>query len=430
MLVDGLGGHIVNAVESVVQTVLYDGFLPNASRLASTNNLRRWPSGGVYPRAYAEVSGNDPWVTQSECLLRGNAQTRVAVRPGFLQITGRLALAAQHEAELAALRPGAGEPVWRAVPGLDVDGRRYTSRQEALERHIAVPVQRLADLLTAPRETAFSFAASGELEPLVDRQGTVHGALRRTRAALQGRVELSASSVAGGVYRLRARIVNETPLCRVRSMSHDAASLHALVSCHTVLTIEHGAWISSRYPPDELAACSAACRNIGVWPVLIGDEQRCDTMLAAPVVLDDFPRIEPDRTGASFDARPPLASVRVAGGEVHVGDQVRLRPRGRADIFDIALSGMIATVESIERDIDEHVHVAVRFDDDPGHDAGMPHLPAQRFFFGADEIEPLEAAQGGGKRAHTLSVIRHVEARVQGVGSRPGAWRERRVNPS
>ncbi|WCM18000.1 hypothetical protein NDK50_10900 [Paraburkholderia bryophila] len=423
----------MNAVESVVQTVLYDGFLPNASRLAATKNPQRWPFGGVYPRAYAEVSGNDPWVTQSECLLRGNEQTRVTVRPGFLQITGRVALAAIHAAEQAALHavglPGSGEPAWRAVPVLDVDGRRYTPRQEALERHIAVPVLRLADLLTAPWEMVFSFAASGELEPLADRQGTVHGALRRTRAALQGRVELSASRVADGVYRLRARIVNETPLCRVRSMSHDAASLHALVSCHTVLTIEHGAWLSSRYPPDELAACSAACRNIGVWPVLIGDEQRCDTMLAAPVVLDDFPRIEPDRTGAPFDARPPLASVRVAGGEVRVGDQVRLRPRGRADIFDIALSGMIATVESIERDIDEHVHVAVRFDDDPGHDASMPHLPAQRFFFGADEIEPLDAAQGG-QRAHTSSAIRSVEARVQGVGARPGAWRERRVSPS
>lgn len=388
----------MDAVESVVQTVLYDGFLPDSSRLGATQHRRRGPFGGVYPRAYAEVSGNDPWVTQSECLLRGSEQTRVAIRPAFLQIVERIALTAEN----TALRPASGEPGWRAVPVPvpEIDGRRHTPRQEALERHIAVPVLLLGDVLVSAREIAFSFGASGELEPLADRQGIPHGAV------LQGRVELSASRVADGVYRLRARIVNETPLDRVRSMSHDAASLHALMSCHTVLTVEHGTWLSSRYPPDELAACSATCRNIGVWPVLIGDQQRCDTMLAAPVALDDFPRIEPDHAGALYDARPPLACVRVAGGEVHVGDQVRLRPRGRADIFDIALSGMIATIESIERDVDDHVHVAVMFDDGPARDFSMPPRPGQRFFFGADEIEPLEPAHGG-KRVHPSLAIRN-----------------------
>jgi hypothetical protein len=66
-----------------------------------------------------------------------------------------------------------------------------------------------------------------------------------------------------------------------------------------------------------------------------------------------------------------------------------LRPRGRADIFDIALSGMIATIESIERDFDDHVHVAVTVDDDPGKDFGMQRMPGHRFFFGPDEIVPL-----------------------------------------
>jgi len=74
-----------------------------------------------------------------------------------------------------------------------------------------------------------------------------------------------------------------------------------------------------------------------------------------------------------------------------------LRPRGRADIFDIALSGMIATIESIERDFDDHVHVAVTVDDDPGKDFGMQRMPGHRFFFGPDEIVPLvDAASPSG----------------------------------
>jgi hypothetical protein len=97
---------------------------------------------------------------------------------------------------------------------------------------------------------------------------------------------------------------------------------------------------------------------------------------------------------AELDARPHLACVRVAGVEIRIGDQVRLRPRGRADIFDIALSGMVATIESIERDFDDHVHVAVTIDDDPGKDFGVQRMPGHRFFFGPDEIEPLGHAAG------------------------------------
>ncbi|CAB3780157.1 hypothetical protein LMG28614_01005 [Paraburkholderia ultramafica] len=464
----------MNPVERVVQAVLYEGYMLYPYRPTSVKNRQRWTFGGVYPRAYAEASGSDPWVTQSECLLRGDERTRVAVRPGFLQVIERLVLDVAPD---AAVRPESGEPAWRSVPVLDIDERRYTPWQEAAERHIALPVLVLGELLQAPREIAFSFDAGSELEPLADRLGTLRGALRRTRAALQGRVEISAASVASGVYRLKTRIVNETPLDHARSLTRDAASLYALVSCHTVLTIERGTWLSSIDPPDELAAACAACRNIGVWPVLVGDEQRPDTMLASPIILYDFPQIAPESAGdlfdateideiltlriltmtddekremiaiderarallarteglgaeqmgklhgtlrqgrgfdaaaagastftsaspdqaarpvspwAELDARPHLACVRVAGVEIRVGDQVRLHPRGRADIFDIALSGMIATIESIERDFDDHVHVAVTIDDDPGKDFGMQRMPGHRFFFGPDEIEPLD----------------------------------------
>jgi hypothetical protein len=464
----------VNAVESVVQAVLYEGYMLYPYRPTSVKNRQRWTFGGVYPRAYAEATGSDPWVTQTECLLRGGERTRVSVRPGFLQVIERIVL---DVADGAAARPESGGPAWRTVPVLDIDERRYTPWQEAAEQHIGVPVLVIGELLGAPLQIAFSFDATRELEPLADRHGNLRGALRRTRASLQGHLEVSAAKVTAGVYRLKVRIVNETPLDHPGALKRDAASLYALVSCHTVLTLEDGTWISSIDPPAELAAEVAASRNIGVWPVLVGDEQQPDTMLASPIILYDFPEIAPESAGdlfdsteideiltlriltmtddekremiatderarallarteslgaeqmeklhgalrqvrafdaasvgafappdastmpvspwAELDARPHLASVRVAGVEIRIGDQVRLRPRGRADIFDIALSGMLATIESIERDFDDHVHVAVTIDDDPGKDFGMQRMPGHRFFFGPDEIEPLVNASG------------------------------------
>jgi hypothetical protein len=86
-------------------------------------------------------------------------------------------------------------------------------------------------------------------------------------------------------------------------------------------------------------------------------------------------------------------SVRWGDGRLHRGDRVRLRPRGRADIMDIALDGRTAVVESIERDYEDLIHVAVLVDDDPGKDLGAMRQPGHRFFFSLDDIEPVQSPE-------------------------------------
>ena len=71
------------------------------------------------------------------------------------------------------------------------------------------------------------------------------------------------------------------------------------------------------------------------------------------------------------------------------GDKVRLHPRKKSDIMDIALAGQIAEIEAVETDYDEHVHLAVVLDNDPGRDLGMLRQPGHRFFFSPDEVELL-----------------------------------------
>jgi hypothetical protein len=86
--------------------------------------------------------------------------------------------------------------------------------------------------------------------------------------------------------------------------------------------------------------------------------------------------------------RPRLDRVVVDGAELKPGDRVRLRPLGRADVFDIALDGKAATIVSIEQDFEDRIHVAVTVDDDPGSDLGLQGKPGHRFFFSIDEVEP------------------------------------------
>lgn len=87
--------------------------------------------------------------------------------------------------------------------------------------------------------------------------------------------------------------------------------------------------------------------------------------------------------------RRVLECLHIGSGEIRAGDRVRLRPRGRADIFDLALDGKTATVEAIEQDYDGRVYLAVVVDDDPGKDLGVLRQPGHRFFYQPEEVEPL-----------------------------------------
>jgi len=81
------------------------------------------------------------------------------------------------------------------------------------------------------------------------------------------------------------------------------------------------------------------------------------------------------------------------GAELRVGSRVRLRPRARGDVLDIALRGQAAIIESIEEDYEGKNHVCVVLEDDPGRDLGMLRQPGHRFFFDLDEVELLGAEQ-------------------------------------
>jgi hypothetical protein len=89
-----------------------------------------------------------------------------------------------------------------------------------------------------------------------------------------------------------------------------------------------------------------------------------------------------------------LDSVQIRGVLVRPGSPVVLRPQGRADIMDLALRGRTAVVESLEVDFEGTIHVAVVVDGDPGRDLGRLRQTGHRFFFRAEEVEPVSGPAG------------------------------------
>jgi hydrogenase maturation protease len=90
-----------------------------------------------------------------------------------------------------------------------------------------------------------------------------------------------------------------------------------------------------------------------------------------------------------LEEKTPVDHLEISGVQVRTGSRVRLRPRPGGDVMDIALAGQTATIECIEQDYEGKQHVCVVLDNDPGKDMGLLRQPGHRFFFDAEEVEPL-----------------------------------------
>jgi hypothetical protein len=285
-------------VDQIASAVLYEGYILYPYR-PSVKNRQRWTFGGLVPREYSQAQGEtEPWEMQTECIVNGGSATALSVSVRFLQLVARL---------VGQFSPPVHEwPVEGAVACETVDCLRvgdavvYTW-QEAVEQVIDLGESSLAALAALPRRTAFVLEPERSREPLREPAGMFVGALVRERRRVEGVVELASSEVATGVFRVTVKIQNVTPVPDASAISRDGALMQGLVSTHTVLSIRDGEFVSMIDPPGPVRVLAAACKNVGCWPVLVGDEGEKDTILSAPIILYDYPQIAPESPGELFD---------------------------------------------------------------------------------------------------------------------------------
>ena len=228
-------------IDEVAAAILYEGYLLYPYRASAVKNRQRWNFGVLYPRSYAEhQSGADAWSMQTECLLRAGAEAFVQVRVRFLHLIG------------------AG----------------------AMEREIAMPRLRLSEITQSPASHSLDCAPAEDQRPM------------------DATVEAASARLDDGLYRLRITIQNATAF---DGSTREEALAQSLISTHTILGIDGGAFVSLLDPPADLREAALACENRGTWPVLAGEEGVPDAMLSSPIILYDYPQIAPESPGALFD---------------------------------------------------------------------------------------------------------------------------------
>ena len=277
----------MTTVDQIANAVLYEGYILYPYRPSAVKNRQRWNFGLIYPAHCASGSS----AMQTQCLVRGNAATKLKVRVRFLHVVTRR----------VAEPDNSGIDGLRFVAATEIDGELYQTWQEAVEREIVVPRYRLSESVGPVFKQAFRFAPDLRIETLKNRGGQIAGFLHRQTGLLEGMVEVFAAEVHAGVYQVTVSISNLTQLDEAGRDNHETAVLQSLVSTHTILEVADGAFVSLLEPPEDLQETANRCRNVGTWPVLAGAKGECRTMLSSPIILYDYPEIAQESPGELFD---------------------------------------------------------------------------------------------------------------------------------
>ncbi len=412
----------LDAVRSVADAVLYEGYILYPYRASAQKNRSRWQFGVVMAPGYAAADPSERSSTRAECVLEHTGQPAVHVVLRFLQVQRRTA---------------AGQ-VW----------------DEAVEREIEVTAD-TAGLLGGGVTDVFTVEGGEDREPAGDGSGWVV----RRREPLAGAVSVRAAEVPGpwSAVRLQVTVENRTGLATPPQRREDALPT-ALVAAHTIITVTGGKFISMTDPPIWAQPAVAECQNEGGWPVLadVGDQ----VVLSSPIILYDHPELAAESPGELYDGTeideiltlrtlalsdeekaearatdpraaalldrvesmdaesiarlhgtirspnrsvpwwdpdadaavsPDTDSVTIGGQQIARGSRVRLRPGARrADAQDMFLIGRIAEVQAVLHDVDDHPYLAVSLAGQPDEDLRIAH--GRFLYFSCDEVEPCEAA--------------------------------------
>ncbi len=438
-----------SALEQIVNAVLYEGYILYPYRASSKKNQReRFTFGRVYPQAFSEKeNGAEACAMQTECLFRAPGhQARLKITFGFLQPVmrniGAMEKVPGKDAETEKVQ-------FREVPLLEVAGNIFQAWTEAVERTVSIGVRDFSEATNI----SFTFPPTENREEIRNEEGQVAGVVVRRQEFLEGRIEARITQLQKDLFRICVRVTNLSDIedlsARQKVLPHTFASSHFTLELENGQFLS-----LLETPPEFKTYAEGCkhigCWPVLVGDKSADDRR---TMLASPIFLYDYPEIATESVGEFFDGTEidemlalrvltmsdeekreiqteevsrrilertnaltaddflklhgtmrdptvlseeffnpgnPVRTVTAAGTELKHGDRVIIRPKRRADAFDLILSGKTAVIEAVEQDLEGQIHVAVVLESDPGGDLGIARQPGHRFFYCADEVEPLK----------------------------------------
>ena len=275
----------------IADAVLYEGYVLYPYRASAAKNQLRWQFGVIGPSGAAGSGATaDPSSMQVECAIRARPSSTVQVRVRFLRVQSRI------------VEAGSPPDGFTPVSSLEVDDQLVSSWDEATEQELDLGPLCIADLSASPSQELVELDGHRVEEPLICSSSQMAGRVIRASWPIAARVTLAASSwdTEVDLYRLRVRVDNITPFAR-GDYKRDDILRQSLVATHILMAVDDGQFLSSIDPPELARELVNSCTNIGCFPVLVGQDERSDVMLASPIILYDNPEIAPESAGEYCD---------------------------------------------------------------------------------------------------------------------------------
>ncbi len=338
----------LDAVRSIADAVLYEGYILYPYRASSQKNQSRWQFGVVMTPGYAATDPSERAYTQAECVLAHAGQPVVHIMLRFLQVQRRTT-------------EGSGQ-------GWD----------EAVEREVEVTAGTAA-LLSDGVVEEFAIAGGEDREPL-DEPGGPDGtgpryAVRR-REPLAGAVSVRAIEVPGPwrAVRLQVRVENQTAVSPVPQRREDALPT-ALIAAHTIISVSGGEFISMTDPPIWAQPAVAECQNEGGWPVLADPGGGRQVVLSSPIILYDHPELAAESPGELYDGTEidEILTLRTLA----LSDEEKAEARAT----DPRAAALLDRVESMDAETMARLHGTIRSlrPTTAGHPDNFGHSHPDRF---------------------------------------------------
>jgi len=439
-------------VEKVVNAVLYEGYILYPYRASSQKNRERFTFGRVYPEDYSVAQhGAESCAMQTECLVRNESKDAlVAISVRFLHPMAReVGMLRQARYEM----PAEGCPDFEIVPEFRVGEQLYQTWQEVVEQRVELPAFSVREAWRTTQEFEFPSShevetihgEGGKIDALlVRRQEAVRGTIEVVAQPIDDTVFKITARILNRTSVPPNELENQAAVI-MRTFTSTHTILHAQGGEWLSLTDPPPAYAAAAAACKNIGTWPVLVGK--------QSKNERDTMLSSPIILYDYPAIAPESPGDLFDGleideiltlrvmamsdaekiemrqvdeqarrilertenmsrdhllkmhgvmrsvrssnedffnpRKPLETATIGGMEMKAGDRVRIRPKKRADVMDMALNGKIAVIEAVEQDLEGGVQLALVLDDDPGRDLGMMRQPGHRFFYATDEVEPL-----------------------------------------
>jgi hypothetical protein len=339
-----------DAVDRIVNSVLYEGYMLYPYRRSSLKNRHRWNFGIVHP----EGAGTTQMTT--ECLVEG-LDPALSIQVRFLQLYEQDAWQEAVERRIDCGQTGIHEFQFDDLHGeIDISRQDIQAELQRIRVQVRNRTVRGAakeDLLRSFVSThTILFVQNGQFVSLLDPPDRFQEAAADCRN--EGTWPVLAGSAAERDYMLSSPIIlYDYP----RVAPESPGDLFDSTEIDEILTLRILTLTESE--KDEMRRS--------------GERERRLLEHAESLTAEQLLKLH----GTMRDVRCGLKR----------GDRVRLRPKPGGDVFDIVLANRVAIVESVEEDFDNRTHVAVVIEDDPGKDLGVMRQPGHRFFFSVDEVE-------------------------------------------